>query len=161
MFSIEALSSKEIQRFRNSRGASLRDSPEAFKSTYNEMSLLPDTIWEEQLKNLPTFVALYDQKDVGVVRCAIDWDHPNAAHLYSLWVDPDYHGVGVGGLLVDTVIDWAKANRSKSVYLNVVEDNKAAISLYRKMGFKFTGVSQLIKGRNNLKELQMVYRLST
>ncbi|GJM27473.1 MAG: N-acetyltransferase [Cyclobacteriaceae bacterium] len=155
MLSIEQLTTKHTHRFRTIRLASLKDSPEAFKSTYFEMMLLPDEVWKQQLANLATFVAVENHQDVGVIRCAEDRENPNAAHLYSLWVSVDYRGLGVAEELIGAVLKWARAKGLEKVILNVVESNRPAISLYRKVGFGFTGGSKLISGRQDLKELQM------
>lgn len=159
MFSIETLSSKQVRRFREIRLASLKDSPEAFKSTYSEMTLLPDQVWEQQLGNLPTFVAVDNGVDIGVVRCAVDWDEPTAAHLYSLWVVRRHRGLGVGKALIKAVLEWAKTKGLAQVRLNVVKNNRTALSLYKELGFKFTGRTEQIDGRKGLQELQMAVLL--
>lgn len=156
MFSIEQLTTEHSQRFRKIRLASLKDSPGAFKSTYLEMLLLPDKIWEQQLANLTTFVAVEKRNDIGIVRCAIDSNESNAAYVYSLWVQIEHRGCGVANALIEAVLKWARAKCMEKVILNVVENNQPAISFYHKKGFELTGKSEPIKGDDGLTELQMV-----
>jgi ribosomal protein S18 acetylase RimI-like enzyme len=153
MFSIEQLTTKHTQRFRKIRLASLKDSPEAFKSTYYDMMLLPDEIWEQQLDNLTTFVAVDKLKDIGIVRCALDWNESNAAQLYSLWVNVEHRGFGVASALINAVLEWARVRGVERVILNVVENNQRALSFYHKNGFNLTGKFEPIK--DGLTELQM------
>src|SRR5690242_14972182 len=46
---------------------------------------------------------------VGCVFCVADPDDPTAAKLRILLVHPDARGRGVGGRLVDTCLDFARA----------------------------------------------------
>jgi hypothetical protein len=50
----------------------LADAPDAFGSTYAEVSAHPLEIWRQQLQEIVTFVAVHDGEDVGIVRCASD-----------------------------------------------------------------------------------------
>ena len=48
----------------------------------------------------------------------------------------DFQGVGIGRILVETLIFWVKRNgQIEKVYLNVFASNKNAIRLYRDLGF--------------------------
>jgi ribosomal protein S18 acetylase RimI-like enzyme len=52
-----------------------------------------------------------------------------------MWVDPAQRGRGLGGRLVDAVVEWAAANGAGTVVLSVKRANAAAIALYERCGF--------------------------
>ncbi len=59
------------------------------------------------------------------------------AALQKMFVRKDYRGkdIGVGQQLLDTLLDWAKAQTLKSIYLGTTEAYKAAHRFYEKNGF--------------------------
>lgn len=59
--------------------------------------------------------------------------------LYSLAVAPEARGSGVGGALLDHLLDRALRRGARGMRLEVREDNGAAIGLYRSRGFRETG----------------------
>jgi len=58
-----------------------------------------------------------------------------SAHLCSLAVDPRFRGRGVGRRLVCNALDAAAALGVKRIFLEVAEENAAALRLYEKLGF--------------------------
>lgn len=74
-----------------------------------------------------------------------------ARHAASLWlgVAEDVRGRGIGGLLIDELLDlgekWMGVLRFE---ITVVVDNEAAIKLYRERGFEIEGVVQAAALRN-------------
>jgi len=65
-------------------------------------------------------------------------DFPGAWHLVAMWVRPAARGLGIGRLLVQTVIDQAAASGAPSVLLWVFDANGRAKALYERMGFRAT-----------------------
>jgi ribosomal protein S18 acetylase RimI-like enzyme len=65
-------------------------------------------------------------------------DHfPYEGHwLVNLRVTPWYRGMGIGEELSRRVIQGAKEQGAKELLLIVTEDNRAAVGLYRKLGFE-------------------------
>ncbi len=60
-------------------------------------------------------------------------------------------GQGVGSALLAKIIDYARQNGIEIIDLNVRADNKRAIRLYEKIGFKYIGThpkGMVIKGEN-------------
>jgi len=58
------------------------------------------------------------------------------ADVQTLAVAPGAQGQGVGGLLLDALIDQARRRQATSVLLEVRADNAAAIRLYTGRGFE-------------------------
>jgi RimJ/RimL family protein N-acetyltransferase len=55
---------------------------------------------------------------------------------FSMSVRKQYWGLGVGSLMIDTLIDWAKDTQIvKKINLRVRTDNQRAILLYERKGF--------------------------
>jgi RimJ/RimL family protein N-acetyltransferase len=59
---------------------------------------------------------------------------------FGMSVRREFWGDGIGAILVDSLIDWAKENRIVTkINLMVRHDNVRAINLYLKKGFSFEG----------------------
>ncbi len=130
---IARLRPDEGLRFRAVRLASLHDAPEAFGSTYDETATRPAAVWERQLRDMPTFVAVRDGADVGVVR----FFPPD--ELISMWVAPQGRGGGFGEALIRAVVAEARRCSAPSLKLQVKEANTPAIRLYERVGFVHAG----------------------
>ena len=60
---------------------------------------------------------------------------------FGMGVHKDHRGLGLGSLLIATLIEWAKSNPSiEKVNLCVHQTNERAIATYKKQGFKVEGV---------------------
>lgn len=64
----------------------------------------------------------------------------DAAHLYSLTVDPAHRGRGIGRMLLERAEELAAARGLGTMQLEVRSDNDAAIRLYRASGYRPSGV---------------------
>lgn len=75
--------------------------------------------------------------------------------LISMWVAPFTRARGVGGALVNAVIEWAREQHASTVALGVLEGNERAIAFYHRHGFIPVGASVGI-----VTEHRMAYDLS-
>ena len=67
---------------------------------------------------------------------------PRVRHVgeFGVSVRKEYWGLGIGSLMLDTLIEWARATRIvKKINLHVRTDNQRAIVLYRGKGFMIEG----------------------
>lgn len=80
-------------------------------------------------------------------------DDEGRQHVGSLYVDKDWHGKGVGGRLMQKVIDWF--DDAKPIELGVVSYNERAKAFYRKWGFKEIPGSEKVFD-NKIPEIMMV-----
>lgn len=138
---IEQLRPDETERLRTIRLRSLRDAPAAFATTFEESAARPPESWVQQLRDLATFVAVSEGRDVGMVRGAAPGEQPELALLISMWVAPEARRSGVGAALVDAVIAWARGRGFARLQLEVNDDNAPAIALYARKGFVQSGPS--------------------
>ncbi len=62
-------------------------------------------------------------------------NHKQHAYLGFMYVDENYRGQGVNGLVVDALKAWTREQGLKEIRLEVYADNPAAIKAYEKTGF--------------------------
>jgi GNAT superfamily N-acetyltransferase len=63
--------------------------------------------------------------------------------LHSMRVAPERQRRGVGRLLTQTAIDWARVHGYRSLILDTTVQQEPAIELYKSMGFRVAGHSSL------------------
>ena len=69
---------------------------------------------------------------------AIGFMFVHDGHLEALFIDPDYHGQGIGRLLIDAALkDYP------NLTTDVNEQNPQALGFYERIGFERTGRSDL------------------
>jgi len=83
-------------------------------------------------------VAKIDEKAVGYIGYMII---AGEADIINIGILPDFRGLGIGNMLMDSMINELK-NKATCIHLEVRESNNIAISLYKKYGFIATGVSK-------------------
>ena len=97
---------------------------------------------EEELKDLEKkytgkegyiLALLIDEKVMGCV--AYHRLSDSICEMKRLYVKPELRGVKAGEQLVKRIIDVAKENGFSEMVLDTIEPLKAAIHLYKKMGF--------------------------
>lgn len=57
------------------------------------------------------------------------------ARLVNLWVLPEHRGLGLGGLLIDAFLDWARERGAPYAVVSVFAANPTAIRVYERHGF--------------------------
>ena len=77
--------------------------------------------------------------DGGIAGYAIMSTGVDEAHLLNLCVDPGYHRTGLGDVLLNTMLDYARKQEAVTTFLEVRPSNKAARRFYEKRGFVETG----------------------
>lgn len=68
-----------------------------------------------------------------------DLHDPESLEIARLYVLEEYLGLGVGKILLDQALDFAKQNHKKYVWLGVWEKNARAIRFYEKNGLRIFG----------------------
>ncbi len=126
------------REYRALRLAALAEAPFAFGSTLAEERHLRARDWQTRLTHRAQFVVRCREGAVGTAAGVVE----DGAELVSLWVHPTWRGRGVGDLLVQAVLDWAREQGHTDIRLWVSEDNGAAERLYARHGFIRTGASQ-------------------
>jgi GNAT superfamily N-acetyltransferase len=83
----------------------------------------------------PGFIAIQDDKPVGVITYNIDGDQCEITLLNSL-----VEGKGIGSALVNAVKDAAVAAGCRRLWLITTNDNTHALRFWQKRGFKLVAV---------------------
>lgn len=79
----------------------------------------------------------YDDRLVGFVMFGLFEDH--RAWLKEFLIDQNYQGLGLGSIMLSTVITYMlEAYHDHDIYLSVVQSNERAVYLYKKFGFQMT-----------------------
>ena len=162
MVQIDRLETTEGSRLREVRLCALADSPDAFGQTFEAARVCTPEDWTQQAGDLPTFVAVVDGEDAGMVRCCRDRTDASTAWLLSMWVAPASRRRGVGSRLVGEVVGWARAQGCRRILLEVADENRPAIALYASHGFAPNGgVGSLPPPRDHILEHQRELRLDS
>jgi ribosomal protein S18 acetylase RimI-like enzyme len=144
---VRRLRADEAMLFKTLRLRALADAPEAFAHTYDEISVKPESYWEEMTRSVtaPNRHAMFvaeDEAAVGMSFGLIDGERSERAHLGGMWVDPSARHRGAGRALGDAVMAWARERGFAEIVLWVTEGNARAIALYEGLGFLHTGRSR-------------------
>lgn len=69
-----------------------------------------------------------------------------AAEIQRIYVDQSYHSKGLGSVMMQACIDYAKQQGFNKMGLGVWENNPKAIAFYTKWGFEKVGVHSFVLG---------------
>jgi ribosomal protein S18 acetylase RimI-like enzyme len=144
---VRKLQPHESAIYREVRLACLKNVPEFFGSTYEEEILNPKFLFETYIENgVPDHVmfgAFDEERLIGITgfnRIA----RQRASHrgeVVQVYVEPCYRGQNVGETLLRHLLKYAFSLEGiEQVQLSVIANNKRAIKLYEKLGFKTFGV---------------------
>jgi len=140
---IRRLTSADATAYREIRLTGLRDSPEAFGSTFIRESTQPLAWFCDRLANSAVFGAFQPTVLLGVAGLAIR-EGEKERHkglLWGMYVRPDARKAGVGKRLVEAVIDHARAH-VEVIQLSVISENEPARRLYAGLGFVEYGLEK-------------------
>ncbi len=98
-----------------------------------------EEITRDIVRNEKAFVAVAEL-DGEAVGYADMWIVAGEAQLYNIVTDPRYRGRGIGQLLLKYMTQTAARLGCNVMTLEVRRSNEPAISLYRKDGFRDTGI---------------------
>jgi RimJ/RimL family protein N-acetyltransferase len=140
---VRRLMPADAARYRKIRLTGLKNSPEAFGSTFETESLKPLNSFTERLRSSAVFGAFRDEELLGIAGFAFRQSAKEAHKglLWGMYVRPDVRKAGVGRRLVEAVIDFARQH-VEILQLSVVSDNEPARRLYARLGFVEYGLEK-------------------
>jgi GNAT superfamily N-acetyltransferase len=142
MVVVRRVRADEWRALRDIRLRALEDAPEAFATRFEEARLRPDEWWIDwaarsaEGDGQAMFLAWDGGAAVGMVGTFAEDDR---RWLIAMWTDPAARGRGVGRALVEATVEFARAAGSDDLFLQVIEGNDTAASLYRACGFEDAG----------------------
>jgi len=145
---VRKLTPEDAALYRSIRLEGLKESPEAFGSTFEAEFTKPLAWFFDRLSSSVVFGAIrdakiLDAKILGVAGFAVR-DGEKEEHkglLWGIYVRPDARGAGVARRLVEAVIAYARA-RVELIQLSVVVGNEQARRLYARLGFVEYGIEK-------------------
>ncbi|WP_280335663.1 GNAT family N-acetyltransferase [Nocardia wallacei] len=121
----------------------LLESPESFKSSYEEAAARTEQHWRSRIAASPNMLAaLRAGKPVGTINVAPVENRPDAMEITGVWVAPTARGTGVGDQLMRRQLQWLRDNHYREAILWRLESNTAMERLARRHGFTHTGRRQ-------------------
>lgn len=115
---------------------------ETFFEFINHYDPINDRIW----------IAEYERELIGTIAVV---GKGETALLRWFLLDPAFRGLGLGKQLINDAIDYCKNKGFKNIELGTAGDLKAALSLYKKLGFEIISQSENHQWRNNVVEIEM------
>lgn len=162
---IRILRASDAQMYWEIRLEALKNNPEAFASSYEELITRKSPI-EQVAKNLEqdncyTFGAFNKEELVGVVTLVQEHQFKlrHRASIFAMYVKPEKRGSGIGKALMRTAIQKAESVKEiMKLNLTVISTNHAAKALYKSLGFKLFGFEEkaLMVGNTFYDEEHMV-----
>jgi len=105
--------------------------------------------WDEAIREIKSrnglvIVAQVNGKIVGMAHLVGGKFEKNKhVGFLGILILKEFRRFGVGTVMMNYIMEWANKQRElKKISLTVFSTNKAAISLYRKFGFKIEGISR-------------------
>jgi ribosomal protein S18 acetylase RimI-like enzyme len=160
MIALELISPQNTPIFKDIRLRALQDSPTAFSSTFAEESKLTDADWEKRATQWNSaksigYLALDDRAAVGIAAGILNQTEASRADLVSMWVAPTHRRKGIGRMLVDAVVVWARSQNAQGLWLLVTSNNHTAINFYQRLGFSLTGKTEPYRNDPSLLNCEM------
>jgi ribosomal protein S18 acetylase RimI-like enzyme len=160
MVPLEPITPQNAPIFRSARLRALQDTPSAFGSTYAKESQLTDADWVERAgrwngETSVLYLAMDTGAAVGIAGSHLDHEDATRAHLISMWTAPTHRQQGIGRLLVNEIVDWARLRKAHTLQLMVTNSNEPAIRFYQRLGFELTGHTEPYPNDLALIEYQM------
>jgi GNAT superfamily N-acetyltransferase len=102
-----------------------------------------------------TFIAKHDDRWVGMATGLVIAGSPDPI-LVGVFVDGGSRRQGVAGALIESIVGWTQTRDAGRLVLWVTSSNEAAIALYRRCGFRPTGLTRPVGHTPILIEDEMV-----
>ena len=97
---------------------------------------------KENEKIARPFAIYCNEKMVGFTMFAFDEEYEDLNDRYWLWrfmIDEKFQGNGYGTAALQAIIQYFRDHGANNIRLSTKETNAAALSMYRKAGFRDTG----------------------
>ncbi|MEC4886467.1 MAG: GNAT family N-acetyltransferase [Scytonema sp. PMC 1070.18] len=146
---IKKLTKLDAEDYRNIRLEALYNNPDAFGTMYDEEAIITIDKFRERIPvdNNNFILGCYQDKElIGIVAFhqTVRIKLRHKAYIRSMYVQPQHRGKGIGKLLLNELIERAKAiNEVEILLLDVVTNNFSAKQLYLSFGFQIYGIEKM------------------
>jgi len=143
---IKQISFKDIDQLQTISKKTFYDTFSAYNSEENMIKYLEEQLSIDTLttelkdKNTEFYFATINEAVIGYLKINFGQSQTElkadkAIEIERIYVLKDFHGKQVGQLLFNKAIEIARNRKAQFVWLGVWEENKRAISFYKKNGF--------------------------
>ncbi len=133
---IEIIKDNEIEQTHNMIARSCRASFPAFYPQ-GSIDYVIDSLEPEKLKKRASWTHFYVVKDndkiIGCGAIGPYWGSETESSLFTIFVDPDYQGKGIGRKIIETLENDEYALRANRIEIPA---GMVAIPFYKKMGYE-------------------------
>ena len=139
---IRRLKIGEASLYRKVRLESLKESPDAFSSTYDSALQRSYDSWQDQADSTAigsdraTFLVLDEGEPVGLAALYREEELPTEGELIQVWISPTLRGSHSAARLMDAIFAWADLNGINIINAEVISSNERALRFYRRYGFR-------------------------
>ncbi|WIV20326.1 GNAT family N-acetyltransferase [Paenibacillus polygoni] len=146
---IKNIIEEQAEQFWRIRLESLRVSPEAFGTSYEDSVGIPISEVVKMIKNehdeyiLGAFTE--DDQIVGIAgfKKGRGMKFTHKGMVWGVYVTPDYRGKGIGKSLMEEILNRGKESEElKQINLSVITVNRFAVELYKRLGFESYGIEK-------------------
>jgi ribosomal protein S18 acetylase RimI-like enzyme len=136
MTPVRVLQEHEWAWLRDIRLTALKDSPDAFLSTYERELAYSESDWRSEFSRGEWIIELRKGEVIGLLGATKDTGTPeNERYLEYMWVSPLYRNLGVAQNLIKIVLERLAAAGVDTVLLWTLDTNEAARCYYAKRAF--------------------------
>ncbi len=140
MAAVKTLPAKRWRDARKIRLRALKTVPQAFGSSYAEEKKLSADEWRKRMAR--TLFALVEDKPMGTVAYYFNdrVKTKHIAHIVGVFVDSNFRGRGIGKELLKKALELIEKKKGiVKIQLMVNPRQKAALALYKSLGFEVVG----------------------
>jgi ribosomal protein S18 acetylase RimI-like enzyme len=134
----------DLMQYRELRLDALQDSPTAFSADYQANFNQPMSFWEGRVKpdeHGKLFFAECKSHLIGMtgIRQGESPKTKHGAYIWGVYVRPEWRGLRIAEVFIETCINWAKARQVNIVKLGVTTTNTSGVRCYERCGFTIYG----------------------
>lgn len=139
-YTIRRLGVGEGELYRSVRLEALRESPEAFASSYEAALGRNMESWVNQADTAAeggdrAIFIVQDGGPVGLAGLYRDPENSEQGELIQMWIAQSHRRGGMGEALLSHIFDWAARHSYAAIKAQVTDGNQHALRFYLKFGF--------------------------
>jgi ribosomal protein S18 acetylase RimI-like enzyme len=155
------LTADEWVKLRKIRLTALRESPQAFLSTYARESVYEADRWRAEFIRGNWYTGIVMGGPVSLLGVTREPGMPvHERYLEYLWVSPEHRRSGMAIEMLKVVLKRLRAAKVRTVFVWVLDGNDAARNLYERIGFVDSNHRQPLAERPGHSEERLILTLA-
>lgn len=131
------LNRDDWQIYKDLRLQMLREEPQAYSQTLDELSKRSDEDWKDKTgsDNMAILMAFVDGKSAGM--SGLFYEERDVVAIWGVFVKKEFRGMGLGKRLMEEIEKEIKKDKGvKNIQVSVTSSQTTALELYKKLGFR-------------------------